>query len=111
VQPLSFLQAEDGIRDRNVTGVQTCASDLAAPHAGGARRTRRRWVAPYLFLLPAGVLFVAFLAIPIVYAVYLSFRGLKMTGPGPRAEEGRVGTAVRRGWERSYATERRDTEK
>src|SRR5699024_633068 len=55
----------------------------AAPHAGGARRTRRRWVAPYLFLLPAGVLFVAFLAIPIVYAVYLSFRGLKMTGPGP----------------------------
>src|SRR5438067_6552305 len=27
-----FFQAEDGIRDRNVTGVQTCASsDLAAP--------------------------------------------------------------------------------
>src|SRR5699024_11697450 len=24
----SFFQAEDGIRDRNVTGVQTCASDL-----------------------------------------------------------------------------------
>src|SRR5437868_15440381 len=23
-----FFQAEDGIRDRNVTGVQTCASDL-----------------------------------------------------------------------------------
>ena len=24
-----FFQAEDGIRDRDVTGVQTCASDLA----------------------------------------------------------------------------------
>ncbi|PWD52080.1 ABC transporter permease [Serinibacter arcticus] len=47
------------------------------------RRSRRRWVAPYLFLLPAGVLFIAFLAIPIVYAVYLSLRGLKVTGSGP----------------------------
>src|SRR5437667_6140248 len=25
-----FFQAEDGIRDRDVTGVQTCASDLAS---------------------------------------------------------------------------------
>ena len=26
-----FFQAEDGIRDRDVTGVQTCASDLPLP--------------------------------------------------------------------------------
>src|SRR5699024_12190735 len=26
-----FFQAEDGIRDRNVTGVQTCSSDLKRP--------------------------------------------------------------------------------
>src|SRR5699024_11277533 len=25
LRPVSFFQAEDGIRDRNVTGVQTCA--------------------------------------------------------------------------------------
>src|SRR5438067_12693169 len=27
-----FFQAEDGIRDRNVTGVQTCSSDLDVNH-------------------------------------------------------------------------------
>ncbi|GAA4415138.1 sugar ABC transporter permease [Georgenia halophila] len=47
------------------------------------RRLRRRWVAPYTFLLPAGVLFIAFLAIPIGYAIFLSFRGLRVTGGGP----------------------------
>ena len=47
------------------------------------RRRMPRWVAPYAFLLPAGVLFVAFLAIPIGYAIYLSFRGLRVTGSGP----------------------------
>src|SRR5699024_11998495 len=31
---LFFLQAEDGIRDRNVTGVQTCALPI--------------WISPYL---------------------------------------------------------------
>ncbi|UFU02124.1 sugar ABC transporter permease [Ruania suaedae] len=46
-------------------------------------RRRRRWVAPYGFLLPAGLLYLAFLAIPIGYAVYLSFRGLRVSGGGP----------------------------
>src|SRR5699024_11364471 len=29
--PFFFFQAEDGIRDRNVTGVQTCALPISAP--------------------------------------------------------------------------------
>src|SRR5699024_12019373 len=29
---LFFFQAEDGIRDRNVTGVQTCALPICAAH-------------------------------------------------------------------------------
>src|SRR5207249_9197856 len=33
-----FFQAEDGIRDRNVTGVQTCALPISCD----TRRTRRR---------------------------------------------------------------------
>src|SRR5437868_6548649 len=43
-----FFQAEDGIRDRNVTGVQTCALPiwlgryLGACRARGTRRRRRR---------------------------------------------------------------------
>ncbi|WP_166849637.1 carbohydrate ABC transporter permease [Isoptericola sp. BMS4] len=48
-----------------------------------ARRTRRRWVAPWLFLLPAALLFVTFLAIPVCYALYLSFRGMRVSGGGP----------------------------
>src|SRR5699024_11516100 len=31
---LSFSHAEDCIRDRNVTGVQTCALPISAVHAG-----------------------------------------------------------------------------
>src|SRR5699024_11926497 len=34
-----FFQAEDGIRDRNVTGVQTCA----LPISGGCTRLSKRW--------------------------------------------------------------------
>src|SRR5438067_7916563 len=35
-----FFQAEDGIRDRNVTGVQTCALPISCP--GGGRTQRRQ---------------------------------------------------------------------
>src|SRR5699024_12040657 len=34
-----FFQAEDGIRDRNVTGVQTCALPISSVHSYGARST------------------------------------------------------------------------
>ncbi|MFD0476855.1 hypothetical protein ACFQ0B_58035 [Nonomuraea thailandensis] len=45
----------------------------------GARRGSR---APYVFVAPAVLLFLAFLAAPIGYAVYLSARGLRLTGTG-----------------------------
>lgn len=44
--------------------------------------TRRRSVAPYAFLAPAVLLFGAFLALPIGYAVYLSLRTVKVRGLG-----------------------------
>ena len=37
---------------------------------------------PYVFLAPAIVLFVVFLLIPIGYAIYLSFQGLRLVGGG-----------------------------
>src|SRR5207249_9143394 len=43
-----FFQAEDGIRDRNVTGVQTCALPICAP-----AESRRSWRA---LLPPSNVL-------------------------------------------------------
>src|SRR2546426_2287310 len=38
-----FFQAEDGIRDYKVTGVQTCALPISSP---AARRREIRWLAP-----------------------------------------------------------------
>src|SRR5207302_4699855 len=40
-----FFQAEDGIRDFHVTGVQTCALPISAsiPMAAPGRRTWSRW--------------------------------------------------------------------
>src|SRR6266516_6358249 len=35
-----FFQAEDGIRDRTVTGVQTCALPIYTPQQGALWRTR-----------------------------------------------------------------------
>ncbi len=42
----------------------------------------RRTLMPYVFLAPAIALFVIFLLIPIGYAIYLSFQGLRLVGGG-----------------------------
>ncbi|MDT0320606.1 carbohydrate ABC transporter permease [Streptomyces millisiae] len=62
----------------------------APPHR--ARRARRRLV-PWLFVAPAMAFFVAFLLVPIGYALYLSFRGLRVEGSGAygRRVEGFIG--------------------
>src|SRR6266542_2098839 len=40
--PLFFFQAEDGIRDATVTGVQTCALPISRATGGPLRTARRR---------------------------------------------------------------------
>jgi multiple sugar transport system permease protein len=49
-----------------------------------SRRSRaaRRQIVPWMFAAPAVVLFLAFMLIPIIYAVYLSFRGARLAGGG-----------------------------
>src|SRR6478735_7915661 len=47
-----------------------------------ARRRRSGRFAPYVYLAPAMVLFTLFLALPIGYALYLSFRTVKVSGLG-----------------------------
>ncbi|MFD1544772.1 carbohydrate ABC transporter permease [Nonomuraea guangzhouensis] len=44
--------------------------------------TKRKSLAPYLFLTPAVTLFALFLALPIGYTVYLSLRRTKVSGLG-----------------------------
>lgn len=53
------------------------------------RRPRASTVAPFVFLLPAAVLFVVFMVVPIVYAVMLSTRGTRIKGGafGRRVEQ------------------------
>jgi multiple sugar transport system permease protein len=48
--------------------------------ATAPRRSLRPRVAPWVFLSPAIVLFVLFLVLPIFYAIYLSFMGLRVQG-------------------------------
>src|SRR5699024_11679646 len=94
-----FFQAEDGIRDRNVTGVQTCALPIYVLHplregaSGGDAvlhreqlcRKRRRYPAPALFPQPR-----------------LSVYHVAGGGGDPvchRSEERRVGIESMSGWD------------
>ncbi len=45
-------------------------------------RSGRRQVAPYAFLLPAAVLFTAFVVVPTAYAFVLSLRAMRIEGGG-----------------------------
>src|SRR6266704_2704754 len=69
-----FFQAEDGIRDRNVTGVQTCALPISTPS----------------FILTAG-------SCESVQAMVRAAGGVT-TGGRMRSEERRVGKECRSRW-------------
>src|SRR5699024_11281510 len=76
-----FFQAEDGIRDRNVTGVQTCA----LPISGGPATTRT---------VVRGSTFTNFLYGPST--LWAPQWAIGMTGA--RSEERRVGKECRSRW-------------
>ncbi|CAL9596973.1 sn-glycerol-3-phosphate transport system permease protein UgpA [Streptomyces sp. enrichment culture] len=56
----------------------------AAPHGRPSPATALKGTlrAPYFFVLPAALLFLLFFALPIGYAVWLSFRKVKVSGLG-----------------------------
>src|SRR2546423_4996276 len=91
-----FFQAEDGIRDKLVTGVQTCALPICD------QRRRRK-------ILPKGIphyfssaSLVAGLSVtPLAPARLVSVGGWSATGRirrAPRSEERRVGKECRSRW-------------
>src|SRR5207249_6804274 len=71
-----FFQAEDGIRDRNVTGVQTCALPIltgaSSMRVAVADAMRRSWTRP-----------LATVALPVSLDAMLAHRKNSKSKPGP----------------------------
>lgn len=65
------------------------------PSPSRRHSSARRQLVPWLFATPAVVLFLAFMLVPIAYAVYLSLRGQRLAGGGAfaRPTESFVGLA------------------
>src|SRR2546422_7354594 len=90
-----FFQAEDGIRDVAVTGVQTCALPIylvehPARLATGSAAAVAQWRPSYR----RGTVMQASLAV----AGFLSSVGAWLQGRGSRSEERRVGKECRSRW-------------
>src|SRR5207249_9499238 len=102
-------QAEDGIRDRNVTGVQTCALPISK-----VMRIRRPWHLPDSALTPEAHYYrrreflrlfgvgVAASAILPVTSRAASAGFPDSLNPGYRSEERRVGKECRSRWSHDW---------
>ncbi len=62
--------------------VQRDSADRAQAARPARRRRPQTRTAPYVFLFPAAVFFVGFLLLPILYALWLSFRDERVRGAG-----------------------------
>src|SRR5438874_3071964 len=91
-----FFQAEDGIRDLYVTGVQTCALPILEKGTGGIQRSRSllegRTVRGCETTSGTNVVYGRFLSEP----TYQNARGPRIS----RSEERRVGKECRYRWSR-----------
>src|SRR5207249_9520203 len=99
---LFFFQAEDGIRDRNVTGVQTCALPISSPHPFEGSVGRRplasgsgksKWFAQVGLKQP-------------LHTDQTAFRGFALSQDAfnvSRSEERRVGKECRSRWSRWWS--------
>src|SRR5438067_4821482 len=90
-----FFQAEDGIRDRNVTGVQTCALPISClPSQPGVHPTLG-WDGRQVPIYRVGDNFRAVVPIRVEERVGRHTVRLEYREPGHRSEERRVGKECR----------------
>src|SRR5699024_11511851 len=87
-----FFQAEDGIRDRNVTGVQTCALPILMD---GIRSLLMDGIRSLLTGDEAVLLPGAMNALAARIIEDTGFKAIYVTGAGVRSEERRVGKESR----------------
>src|SRR5205085_3758331 len=94
-----FFQAEDGIRDLTVTGVQTCALPISERMISWTRRPCRllRWAASFRSLLARRRLVARY---PLLFFQVRRCLPLPrfLTRPFSRSEERRVGKEGRSRW-------------
>src|SRR5256886_7533451 len=88
-----FFQAEDGIRDLTVTGVQTCALPICGRYSCSGRGVQARRV-------DVGVYDVRFAGNPgsVAVATPIASEQLTLTWARQRSEERRVGKECRSRW-------------
>src|SRR5437868_8861946 len=72
-----FFQAEDGIRDRNVTGVQTCALPILRSFASGAASVAAAFGGLGYWAIPLGPLVGQIIAFPIYWSAEKFRPGLR----------------------------------
>src|SRR5207253_6862500 len=96
-----FFQAEDGIRDGHVTGVQTCALPIFVAQAAGMKLSLAQQVPILLTLMltSKGAAGVPRAGLVVLSGTLTTF-GLPMEGVAVvlRSEERRVGKECRAGW-------------
>src|SRR5690606_40608432 len=98
-----FFQAEDGIRDFHVTGVQTCALPICGLAAGltaaGFGAGSAATIIPISTMIASKGYEAAFLYFGIGQGVIVILVALFLTRPPVRSEERRVGKECRARWE------------
>src|SRR5699024_11885948 len=97
-----FFQAEDGIRDRNVTGVQTCALPILLP-----RPSCKILGSPPLSSWSANSSAARMCGISPDVHDLCWILATWPTSLSVRSEERRVGKGCRGGWEREESTKRK----
>src|SRR5690606_40997990 len=95
-----FFQAEDGIRDFHVTGVQTCALPIChrAPARAACRAGSRRRHPPYDGADLRHLVQRAALSTDVSLADEGALRSRRTSTGSPRSEERRVGKEWRARW-------------
>src|SRR5690348_17881326 len=102
-----FFQAEDGIRDGRVTGVQTCALPIFKDPAAQAKKPSAS--APFDYVEWGSTVYSGWLAVDQAAIAITETAPLFLT-PGRRSEERRVGKECRSRWARDHRKESSQTE-